>query len=386
MASIRITLDTRVRKQDGTYPVKIVVSHKGMTARHSLGISVRKDEWDNRKCLVVNNANKGFLNTFLLQQLTEWKNAALALQATGTFKTLNAIGVRDEIRKYLSPDTKKPVTFGEWYAHFTQTHENPRTRALYDATWVQVCRYDLNASDARFEDINKAWLEGFFRWCASTSPSVNARNIHLRNIRAVFNDAIDNEITTAYPFRRLRITPVETPKRSLTPNELRRIFKADVPEWKQRYYDAFCLSFLLIGINIGDLCLLTPDNLHHGRIQYNRQKTKRLYNIKIEPEAMELIQRNRGKKLLLSWVEGATGYRHFAGRVNQELPKGITTYYARHSWATIAAALDVPDDVISQALGHAARNATTAVYIRRDTSKVDEANRRVIDWVLYGKR
>ena len=44
------------------------------------------------------------------------------------------------------------------------------------------------------------------------------------------------------------------------------------------------------------------------------------------------------------------------------------------------------EDMISQALGHAARNSTTAVYIQRDTKKVDEANRRVIDWVLYGKR
>ena len=386
MASIRLSLDTRARKQDGTYPVKIVVSHKGMTARHSVGISLKRDEWDARRCVVVGNANKGFLNTFLLQQLTEWKNAALTLQKQGTFKTLNAIGVRDKIREYLSPDKPQPVTFCRWFKHFTDTHENKRTRALYNATWVQIQRYDLNASEAKFEDITKAWLEGFFRWCASTSPSVNARNIHLRNIRAVFNDAIDNEITTAYPFRRLRITSVETPKRNLSSEELRKIFAADVPDWRRRYYDAFFLSFLLIGINIGDLCLLTPDNLRHGRLQYNRQKTKRLYNIKVEPEAMEVIRRNKGKERLLSWAEGCTGYRHFAERVNQELPTGVTTYYARHSWATIAASLDIPDDVISQALGHAARNSTTAVYIQRDTKKVDDANRRVIDYVLYGKR
>ena len=47
-------------------------------------------------------------------------------------------------------------------------------------------------------------------------------------------------------------------------------------------------------------------------------------------------------------------------------------------------ALDVPDDVISQALGHAARNSTTTIYIERSQRKVDEANRRVIDFVLKG--
>lgn len=97
-----------------------------------------------------------------------------------------------------------------------------------------------------------------------------------------------------------------------------------------------------------------------------------------------IIERNRGDGLLLSWAEGCTSYRQFAAKVNKFLPDNITTYYARHTWATIAASLDVPDDVISQALWHAARNSTTAIYIERSQRKVDEANRRVIDFVLKG--
>ena len=386
MASVRVTLDTRARKQDGTFPVKLTISHHGQSAHHSLGIYLRRDEWDERRRLVVVTPNKTFLNSVIMQHVTDWQNAILSLQPTGAFKGKTATQVRDIIREYLSPEEKKPVTFGEWYARFTDTHENPRTRAIYNATWVQVSRYDLNASQRLFEDITKSWLDGFFRWCASTSPSINARNIHLRNIRAVFNDAIDNEITTHYPFRRYKITPVATAKRNLSPDALRKIFTAKVESWKQRYYDAFCLSFLLIGINIGDLCLLKPENLNNGRITYNRQKTHRLYNIKVEREAREIIERNHGETLLLSWTEGRTSYRQFAAKVNKFLPDKITTYFARHSWATIAAELDIPDDVISQALGHAARNSTTAIYIERNIRKVDEANRKVIDWVLYGKR
>lgn len=384
MASIKLTFDTRARKQDGTYPVKLTISHHGQTSLHSLDVSLHREEWDARRCMVVGNANKAFLNSYLLQRLTEWKNAALQLQSDGKFKGKTAKECRDMIRQYLSPDEQKPVTFGEWYAHFTQTHENVRTRAIYDATWVQVRRYDSGASERKFENINKAWIDGFFRWCAKTSPSINARNIHLRNIRAVFNDAIDNDVTSAYPFRRMHITPVETPKRNLPVDTLRKIFTAEVEPWRRRYYDAFRLSFLLIGMNIVDLCSLTPDQYKGGRIQYNRRKTHRLYDIKVEREAREIIERNRGEGLLLSWAEGRTSYRQFAAKVNKFLPDNITTYYARHTWATIAAALDVPDDVISQALGHAARNSTTAIYIERSQRKVDEANRRVIDFVLGG--
>lgn len=63
----------------------------------------------------------------------------------------------------------------------------------------------------------------------------------------------------------------------------------------------------------------------------------------------------------------------------------ISTYWARHSWATIAASLDIPRDTIAHALGHGG-NTVTDIYIDFDERKVDEANRRVLDWVLYGKK
>ena len=64
----------------------------------------------------------------------------------------------------------------------------------------------------------------------------------------------------------------------------------------------------------------------------------------------------------------------------------ITTYWARHSWATIAASLDIPNETIAAALGHTYGNRITAIYIDFDMKKVDDANRKVIDWVLYGKK
>ena len=64
----------------------------------------------------------------------------------------------------------------------------------------------------------------------------------------------------------------------------------------------------------------------------------------------------------------------------------MTTYWARHTWATIAAVdLDIPKDTIAHALGHG-NNTVTDIYIDFDQRKVDKANRRVLDWVLYGKR
>ena len=73
--------------------------------------------------------------------------------------------------------------------------------------------------------MDRDWLERFFLFMEDKAPSVNARNIHMRNIRAVFNNAIDNEKTTLYPFRRLKIKPVATAKRNITPEYMRQIFE-----------------------------------------------------------------------------------------------------------------------------------------------------------------
>jgi integrase len=59
----------------------------------------------------------------------------------------------------------------------------------------------------------------------------------------------------------------------------------------------------------------------------------------------------------------------------------LTTYWARHTWATVAHKIGVPKDVISMALGHSFGNRVTDTYIDYDSEKVDEANRKVIDYM-----
>ena len=66
--------------------------------------------------------------------------------------------------------------------------------------------------------------------------------------------------------------------------------------------------------------------------------------------------------------------------------KGLTTYYARHTWAYIAFNLGIQKDVVSLALGHSFGVRVTDTYINADLSRVDEANRRVIDYVIYNKK
>ena len=78
--------------------------------------------------------------------------------------------------------------------------------------------------------------------------------------------------------------------------------------------------------------------------------------------------------------------RHGLGgkKTRHPLFPDLSQYWCRHTWATIAAELDIPKETIAAGLGHGG-NTVTDIYIRFDLRKVDEANRRVIDYVL-GKR
>ena len=167
----------------------------------------------------------------------------------------------------------------------------------------------------------------------------------------------------------------------------------------------------LIGVNTVDLLLAKKDQIVDGRFEYIRRKTGKRYSVKVEPEAMEIIGRRSGKDWLLDAMDSREGYRSFAHDMNDSLKligdtvretipvsdslfdepevvervmpviPGITTYSARHTWATLAHETGVPMDVISQALGHSFGNRTTLIYIKPDIRKVDEANRRVIDYL-----
>ena len=383
MATLKLYLDARTSKADGTCSLKIAVNHQGSTAFINLNISISPNHWDKRACKVIVRNDKTRINLLLQERFSAAQSSLLELISEGSLKHSKASFIRDKILQRLNPEDNA-VSVKERFCKFANNHENKRTQDIYKATWHLIELFDKNASRLIFEDVNKDWLDSFFLWLASRSPSVNARNIHLRNIRAVFNDALDNELITCYPFRRYKIRPVQTRKRCLSVNQLRELFNSDVEPWQERYVDAFKLMFFLEGINVGDLCSLTSESLNNGRIEYNRKKTKKLYSIKLEPEALEIIEKYKGKNHLLSFADECSTYIHFSNRMNFNLKRimpGLTTYYARHSWATIAASLDIPKETISAALGHGG-NSVTDIYISFDYSKVDKANRAVIDYVL----
>lgn len=293
---------------------------------------------------------------------------------------------------------KKQVTksFIDYLDEFVSLKSNEGTKSVYGTTRNKIVEFDRNCT---FDTMDRKWLTSFENWMAETMK-INAYAIHLRNIRAVFNYAIDEEFTTLYPFRKFQIRKEETKKRSLNVEQLRTLRDYPVEKHQERYRDMFILMVYLIGINAADLFRLkeiTPE----GRIEYYRAKTHKFYSIKVEPEAMEIINKYRGQEYLLNIMDDYSNYKDFLHRMDIALKQigeverigrggkkcrtplfpALSSYWSRHTWATFAAALDTPKETISAALGHNIGSDVTSIYIKFDLKKVDDANRRVIDYM-----
>lgn len=304
MATLKLYLDKRVLNASKTAPLKIALTHNHRTVMIPLGIRLTPSQWDGR--FVVKHPDKIFLNDHISRQVSKLNRKLLSLSDTRNIRTMSAVAVK----KAMLTDESEANIFSERYISYMETRKAKRTRDIYMATLNRMREYDDLFDSRTFDEIDRVWLKGFDAFMAKRSPSQNARNIHFRNIRAVFNDAIDDEITRSYPFRKFKFKAEATSKRSLSVEELREFLSASVQTPYTRYQDYFMLMFFLIGIDTIDLCGLK--NIKNGRIEYKRAKTGRIYSIKVEPEVMEIINRHYGKKRLLDIMDNCSDYLHFA--------------------------------------------------------------------------
>lgn len=385
MVKVSVRLDVRHRLKDGTYPLKLAVARQG-TFWLPLDIYLREEDWDADNERIINLANRKSLNALIQQRQSEVNMKLMALQNNGTLRGYT----KAALIAYLQDDSddNQPHLFSVMAERFLRLKDNASTKRIYDDTirlMKDFCKYE----SLTFEEMTVSWLNTFNIYARESCPSKNGRAIHFRNIRAIFNYAIKEDYITCYPFRKFKIEHEQTEKRSLSLEQMRRLASMPLKPFQERYRDTFMLVFMLIGINSIDLSRLKE--VKNGRISYKRGKTHKIYDIKVEPEAQAIIDRYKGKEHLLNWFDSIKNYRNYANRANLSLhdigkefgAEGFTVYWARHTWATFAAELDIPEDTISLALGHSTTGAeVTKVYIRYNHKKVDDANRRVIDYAL----
>lgn len=232
---------------------------------------------------------------------------------------------------------------------------------------------------------------------------------YMTDIRTLFNAAMNeyndedkDEIRIMhYPFRKYKLSnKPENKKKNVSVDQIRMIRDVD-PEillLDRAIFsrDIFMLSFYLVGMNLADLYEI--DTYKEGRLSYERMKTKgrrsdrAFISIKVEPEVEDLIAKylDPSKERVFDFYKRYSNSHVFSSNVNKglkvvakasKIDEPLSSYYARHSWATIARnECSVSKDDIDLALNHVDQKLKVAdMYIKKDWSMIDTANRAVID-------
>ena len=188
----------------------------------------------------------------------------------------------------------------------------------------------------------------------------------------------------------------KTVKRAIPLEEIRRLRELDLTKSPSLAYarDIFMFSFYTRGMSFIDMAFLRKKDLQNGILSYRRRKTGQQLFIKWEKPMQEIINKydTQGSPYLLPIirdmeVDGRKQYKKTAHLVNLKLKRlgmqlglsiPLTTYVARHAWASIAKSKNISLSVISEAMGHDSENTTRIYLASLDASLVDKANSLIL--------
>lgn len=414
MATFKIIVREKDKKEDGSYNIKIRITHKRRTSL--MGTPLYCKAKDLTKKLKLKNQ---FYIDACEDLIFEFKK-----KTTELGNTIDTFTVH-ELKQYLTEDREGNQFYLNVFEYMQKHIDNLlqenrlNTARQHVAARKNLIRF-VGKENLNINNITSKFLKDWIDWIPENQLSGNKDKVHSRSqslypaiLRVVhniakeeFNDEDRGLIRIPLsPFNRVKI-PKEPPvkKRALTIEQLHKIFefKTHMPI-VQMMCDLYVISFGLIGMNAVDIFNLKKQN-DPDRITYHRSKTKAKrednaeISVKIEPEYKELIEKYKAgeeSEYYFIFQERYTQMTNFNVAINRNMRKiatmldipGLTFYSARHSWATIAAnEAGVDKYHVHVALNHVdPMMRVTDIYIKKDWSILDKANRKVIDYMKKAK-
>lgn len=273
-------------------------------------------------------------------------------------------------------------------------------------------RYPKNttASLSMQEIFTPERLKEYEDWLAGQQSSPNTISTYMRTLQAVYNRWMSPGIEgyNSVLFKDVYTKVESRTKRALTAEQMEQLRNTDFSVLtlrQQQVLTYFLLMFMLRGMPFIDLAHLRKSDLRNRRITYRRHKTGKLMVVDVPPDAMRLLQKYRDKtdsEYLFPLLHGGLfmeehhhryqeTLRHFnreLARLMKQLLPGVSvsSYTARHTWATLAYHNGVPVGLISQSLGHSSIRVTMTYLKPFDAEVIDRINRQVISLVKKSKK
>ena len=270
--------------------------------------------------------------------------------------------------------------------------DKPETARHYRSTLNSFMKY-RGGVDLRLDEIDPFLLKEYETYLFDSGICANSVSFYMRSFRAIRNHAVRDGLVESYPglFKDVTTRIEKTRKRAVHEEVILSLVALQLlsPELLLAC-DLFLFSYYARGMSFVDIAHLTQKNIVGDRIVYIRRKTGQELQIRLLPEMKKLIARykNAGPYLFPVLKGSYPNYLDYQSALrlqNKRLKKlgkmvgvDLSTYVARHTWASVAAQKGVSEQLISQGMGHDSVKTTHIYMAFLDTSQVDRVNEIVV--------
>lgn len=407
--TIEAVLYTSKTLSNGQHPIMLRLTKNRKRKYISLHISLAPQYWDAEKCKPRRNCpDKERIEALIQQKTQELQSQVMDFKTNDKEYTLNTLVekasrkvVRKTVGDYLNDYINRLLT--EKRVGYAKTFQELRT------SLTKFCR----SLDFYFIDIDTEWLKRYEQWLrVERHYSDNSIGIRFRSLRALYNSAITDGLIkkTDYPFDTFKVSRFKdaTAKRSLTKEDIRRIMDCEVrmltkypKPFLQLAKDLFLFSYLSCGINLTDMLHIRYADIVDGRLVFNRQKTGKLLSFQLQPAALAIIDKYSEpnhtqqdyvfpvlkRSIHITAQQQYGRVQRTNKRINRylkqigvhlNLPIPLTTYVARHSFATVLKRSGVSTSIISESLGHSSEKITQIYLDSFENSQIDAAMQHLL--------
>jgi len=400
MASIKIILRPDRSSKDGEHPVILRVIHQRKPKYFFTGYSATEAQWnEEKKRFYKTHPQAKEMNAYLDKLENRAKKIAIGLDTSGRpYKCEDIISKLSNTKSYKIIYEYISVLIDE----FNSAGRFGNAKAY--KMLIPFLKTYTGKEILYFSDIDYTLLKKIENTFYSKGYKVNGLSVYFRTLRAVFNRAIKEEVIdeAIYPFKKYVIKSefYKTQKRAIDFIDIIKIRDIELKEksfiWHCRNY--FMFSFYMIGINFIDTAYLKVSDINNNRLAYKRSKTGKAYSIEIPGPAMNIIKlygidKKASEDYIFSIItrtepmDVRKQIENTRSRYDKNLKKlgkmceidmPLSSYVARHSWATIAKRMNIPIYVISESLGHDDIKTTQVYLDSLDSNIIDEANKMII--------
>jgi len=381
----KLILDKRRPKKNDLYPVKIRITFLRKQHYYSSGIDLSQEDFDR----IINQSVRKELRT-IKGKLQDFEK-----RITAIINSMSEFSFQEFDKKFYKKNDQMKSK-DDVYTMFQITIETLKSEGRISTANIYrdaLTSFSKFKSNLTFKEVDIEFLKSYEKKMNTNGQSKSTTGIYCRHLRAIFNKAIQADIIDqkSYPFGKTKYQ-IQAPrniKKSLTIEQIKKIIDYPVNKDSTQHFvrDIWIFSYLCNGMNIKDILNLKYKNIDGENILYDRAKTSKTVQnpkpiiINLLPQTIDIINRwgnkkkNKNDYVFPIYSDDLTDEQkqqtkhQFIKTINKYMKvigedigydKPLTTYAARHSFATILKRSGAPTELISESLGHKSLKTTEA--------------------------